>query len=316
MIDLSVVMITYNHEKYIAKAIQSVLGQRTKYTYELLIGDDHSKDGTVDEISTVLHDSKVEIHFYQREKNIGMVNNELDLLLRAKGRYIAILEGDDYWTDMCKLDKCLDWLEEHGSMCAVYHDCVVVDENDRVYAEHFWDSVRREYSVRDYNNYCLPGQTGTIVFRNIMNRVDLKLIKDIRFLPGDRIMPLLFLRYGGIGYLKDRMSAYRCVTKEGEETWSSQHMLNPKERYFNMAKGTLEAEELGRRLGVRVHLQEVRSLNAAISLVTGVRYRKKNYIEIFWEISKLSPNKLLFWIEQIFFIPRCIIGHKKWIQLR
>lgn len=316
MVDLSVVMITYNHEKYIAKAIQSVLEQQTKYTFELLIGDDHSKDGTVEEIKKAVKNLNIDTSIFQREKNLGMINNEMDLFLRAKGKYIAILEGDDYWTDVCKIEKCLNWLQKHDTMCAVYHDCSVVDENDKVCAEHFWDSVERKYSVRDYNNYRLPGQTGTIVFRNVMKEVDLNILRNVRNLPGDRIMPLFFLHFGGIGYLKDTMSAYRCITKDGGETWSSQHMLDPEERYLNMAKGTLEAEEIGQQLGVRVHLQEVRSLNAAISLVTGVRYRKKNFIEIFWKISKISSNKILFWIEQLFFIPRCIIGHRKWIQLR
>ncbi|MCR5747047.1 MAG: glycosyltransferase, partial [Lachnospiraceae bacterium] len=110
MIKVSVIVATYNQEKYIAKTLESVVSQKTDFKYEVLVGDDASKDGTgriVKEFGKKYPDI---IRPIVREKNIGAYRNFLDLLKRAKGEYLALLEGDDYWVDEEKLKKQVSFL--------------------------------------------------------------------------------------------------------------------------------------------------------------------------------------------------------------
>src|ERR1700739_2391661 len=108
---ISVCMITYNHEKYIAQAIESVLAQKTNFPVELVIGDDYSTDSTrkICLDYKKKHPDILKLRF--PDKNMGMMPNFIANLKECDSRYIALLEGDDYWTDPYKLQKQFDFLE-------------------------------------------------------------------------------------------------------------------------------------------------------------------------------------------------------------
>lgn len=105
-------MMTYNHEKYIAQAIESVLAQKTEYSFELLIGNDKSTDNTASVVQTLAKTDK-RITLIDRKENIGLHRNIADLIKLAKGKYIALLEGDDFWTISDKLQRQVKYLEEN-----------------------------------------------------------------------------------------------------------------------------------------------------------------------------------------------------------
>jgi len=108
---VSVCMITYNHENFIKDAIEGILMQKTSFPIELIIGEDCSTDNTR-KIVKDYEEKYPEIIFAQySEKNLGMINNFLNVLQAARGKYIALCEGDDYWTDPLKLQKQVDFLE-------------------------------------------------------------------------------------------------------------------------------------------------------------------------------------------------------------
>jgi glycosyltransferase involved in cell wall biosynthesis len=100
---VSVIILTYNHEKYVGEAVNSVLEQEFDGPCELLIGDDASKDETPRIIESIEDRPNWVINRILREENVGMQLNFLDLLERASGKYIAFCDGDDYWTDSNKL---------------------------------------------------------------------------------------------------------------------------------------------------------------------------------------------------------------------
>ncbi|MCF6185625.1 MAG: glycosyltransferase, partial [Bacteroidales bacterium] len=108
---VSILMLTYNHEKFIAQAIESVLMQKVSFNYELIIGDDCSQDNTQKIIREYQKKHPDIIKPVLRTKNIGANNNFVDIFKKATGKYIALLEGDDYWTDPNKLQKQVDFLE-------------------------------------------------------------------------------------------------------------------------------------------------------------------------------------------------------------
>lgn len=112
---VSVVMITYGHEKYIRQAIEGVLMQQGDFDLELVIANDCSPDNTDAVVQDVLshHSNAHWIRYVRHEKNIGMMPNFIFALQQAKGNYIALCEGDDFWTDPLKLQKQVDFLEEN-----------------------------------------------------------------------------------------------------------------------------------------------------------------------------------------------------------
>ena len=99
---LSVIMLTYNHEKYIAQAIEGVLMQQTDFKFELIVANDHSTDATESVIKKYREKYPDIIKGFNNEKNLGPKINYIKAFKETKGIYIASCEGDDYWTDIRK----------------------------------------------------------------------------------------------------------------------------------------------------------------------------------------------------------------------
>jgi len=108
---LSVAMITYNHEQFIGQAIESVLAQKVNFDYELVIGEDCSTDGTRAVILDFQRRHPDRIFPLLRERNLGGPRNFLGTLAACRGKYLALLEGDDYWICTGKLQRQVDFLE-------------------------------------------------------------------------------------------------------------------------------------------------------------------------------------------------------------
>lgn len=115
-IQVSVLVLTYNHEKYIKQALESILSQRTDFRYEILLNDDCSSDATR-EILRQNYKGKIKAVF--QKKNIGATKSSYMLAMKAKGKYIITLEGDDYWTCPYKLQRMYDFLEQNPQYMGV-----------------------------------------------------------------------------------------------------------------------------------------------------------------------------------------------------
>src|SRR5438132_1821213 len=100
---LSVMMITYNHERFIAQALDSILAQRVNFDYEIVIGEDCSTDGTRDILMDFHRRYPDRIVLLLRDHNLGVMRNFEATLGACRGRYLALLEVDDYWTSENKL---------------------------------------------------------------------------------------------------------------------------------------------------------------------------------------------------------------------
>src|ERR1039458_7372440 len=144
---LSVLMITYNHERFIAQAIESVLAQRVNFDYEIVIGEDCSTDRTRAIIMDFHRRHPCRIVPLFRDQNIGASRNLEATLATCRGRYLALLEGDDYWTCDEKLQRQVDFLDSKPDCAICCHRVKFLDETGSAYAE----------LVR-----CLPGGTYTI----------------------------------------------------------------------------------------------------------------------------------------------------------
>lgn len=111
--DFSVLMITYNHAHFIEQAVQSVLAQQFNGSLQIVIGVDKSTDDTLIKCQQLQLAYPDKIHLLVHDTNVGMFQNFMQVLKHCAGKYIAILEGDDYWIDPTKLQRQFAYFESH-----------------------------------------------------------------------------------------------------------------------------------------------------------------------------------------------------------
>ena len=218
---VSVLMLVYNQENTFARALNSVLSQKCDFSYEILIGNDCSTDKS-GEIIKSYAEKYPNIRYFERENNLGVTRNAYELIIEARGKYIASCEGDDFWTDEKKLQKQVDFLESHPSYVGCSHDVLLTNEKGVVYSKKnpSWISKKRDYSYKDFKGLYLPGQSGSIVKRNVF-KDDPALIYKASPSIGDRTTVLLCFPYGKFYRFKDKMSCYTLPLNDKARTVTS-----------------------------------------------------------------------------------------------
>jgi len=207
---ISVCLVTFDHAAFIREAIDSVLAQMGDYTCEIIVGDDCSTDGTTDIVLAYQRMHAECIRVLLADENLGRFtgNGRLNLIrtLRAcRGKYIATLEGDDYWTSKDKLQAQVGFLETHSLYAGSCHRAKVVGADVAV------DRVFRSFSgndleVEDTLDTLAAWHTSTFVFR----RACLELPPwFLNVIVGDRAMFAIVAGKGLIRAFPHVMSAYR-----------------------------------------------------------------------------------------------------------
>jgi glycosyltransferase involved in cell wall biosynthesis len=204
---VSICCITYNHEKYIKDALEGFLAQKTDFPLEIVIGEDNSTDGT----KLVLQDYKIRnpelFNVHCREQNIGVVPNFSATIRACKGKYIALCEGDDYWTDPLKLQKQVDFLEKHPECNICFHETLAVYGDSSVEqatrTNHKGNTI---FNYRDLYRNCMI-QTCSVVFQN--QNLDDYLENSAGLRIGDWPLFAYLAQSGDIGFLDEVMSVYR-----------------------------------------------------------------------------------------------------------
>jgi glycosyltransferase involved in cell wall biosynthesis len=133
-IKVSVVVLTYNHELYIAKALDSILSQEVDFELQIIVADDGSQDRTLSIVDAFAAEYPDKFLVLKKETNQGVKNNVFTCIERISGEYIAILDGDDYWVDNHKLKKQVEFLIENQDFNGVFHDAQIIhiDEAQKV----------------------------------------------------------------------------------------------------------------------------------------------------------------------------------------
>ncbi|WP_312343524.1 glycosyltransferase family 2 protein [Chryseobacterium binzhouense] len=220
---VSVVMITYGHEKYIEESINGVLSQVLNGKIELLISDDRSPDDTESIVNKIIseHPNGSWIKYIKHIENKGAIPNFAWSISQAKGKYIAICEGDDYWTDPLKLQKQVDFLEQNPDFVLCFHPVKILNLDGTI-VDDFITKVPDNYSERktlaENPNYI---HTPSVMFRNITE----KYINSIEFQNtpiGDYFLYMALTKFGKIGFLNDVMAVYRY----GVGIYSSEKKIN------------------------------------------------------------------------------------------
>ena len=209
---VSVVMITYKHEQFIAKAIEGVLMQKCDFEVELIIADDCSPDKTEEKVFQIIknHPKNSWIKYTKHKTNKGMISNFNWALNQCKGKYIALCEGDDYWTDPLKLQKQVDFLEANEEYSACGHTAKVLYENTGR-EELYPDITENKTCTYQHTIEKWIMTTASIVFRNNIEVFDKmeKIYSYRNIISGDQILLATLGHIGDILIMHEAMSVYR-----------------------------------------------------------------------------------------------------------
>lgn len=202
---VSVCVVTYNHESYLAQCLDSLVMQQTNFAFEVIVGEDCSTDSTRKILREYEQKYPGIIKPIYHHRNVGAARNLFaHCLLMAKGKYIAICDGDDYWTDPLKLQRQVDFLEAHPGCVLSFHRVKQVDQHDRLLQQQETTTEIRFYSWEDILHISIP--TLSVVFRNCIAHYPDEVYQAKS---GDTFLFGMLSRYGGAADLGFIGASYR-----------------------------------------------------------------------------------------------------------
>jgi glycosyltransferase involved in cell wall biosynthesis len=221
---VSVVVTTYNHAEYIKECLDSILMQETSFHYEIVIGEDQSSDDTrrICQDYAVKHPDKIKL-FLRERKDVIKINgnatgrfNFVESLKVCQGKYIALCEGDDYWSDPLKLKKQVEFLEANEDCVAshTWHSHLVegkdgwtlkeAPRNNHGFSDETYASVERILKNK------LRIKSRTVMFRNVVEELPEK-FKEVPY--GDISFSIFLGKFGKYGFINESTAVYRIHNK-------------------------------------------------------------------------------------------------------
>ena len=319
---VSILCITYNHGNYISEALESFLMQKTDFKYEVLIHDDASTDKTADIIrqyegkypDLIKPIYQIENQFSKGGK-VGSINRD-----RAIGKYYALCEGDDYWSDPYKLQKQVDFLEKNPDYSLCTHATLVVDSDSKKTISTTRPSLKnQDFSIEEV----IEGgggffATNSMVYRSDMGSIRPDFYYKNKFSFGDYQLMILLAMIGKVYYIDEFMSVYRTNVPG---SWTSRNRLDTKKSvnhyqevntmldmvnketkylYNDIIKKTKEKNEFG----LLIHQ---RKLKEAKSGIFKKHYNSLDFkSKILINLKYYSPNVY----KKLFFIKRKVFNAK------
>lgn len=283
---VSVLMITYGHEKYIKQAIEGVLMQKGNFDLQFIISNDCSPDNTDKIIQNLfkLYPNTSLIEYINNEKNLGIMPNFLKAHSRCKGKYIAICEGDDYWIDPLKLQKQIDFFEDNTRLGLVYTGLKSYNEDLKIFSENILNYVSDR-------NLIIPSLliTKYIEFCTVM--INAKLLSDVLqilkpellndAIIGDTRIILECAYKSEIGFISEVTTVYRIVQGSASHPLSIKRTLATVKDTYNCRKFFINRNFLDKRmLGVAL-------CNYNKGLI-GKSYEEKKYLNVLLLLSNLN----------------------------
>lgn len=251
---VNVLLVTYNHERFIRQAVESILMQRFDGEIEILVADDKSTDATVAIIRTYQQtDARFSFRYLKSPRNLGITRNYERGFAACTTEYVAVLEGDDYWTDPCKLDKQVRFLDAHRECVACSSNYIVFEEAPKRFTPRVPQLEGWEYlSSRSLIGDNVIGNFSTCTYRTSALRLVPPSLFTIKAY--DWALHITLGQFGLIGFLREPMSVYRMHAKGSWSLLTHQQKLAEQLAllpfYDRATGGTFHAEfeELGRQL--------------------------------------------------------------------
>ena len=205
---LDVLIVTYNHKNYISQALDGVLMQKTNFNFNIVVGDDCSTDGTIEILKEYEKKFPGRLNVIYQKKNLGPHHedrNILTMIKNARSKYVALLDGDDYWTDESKLQVQVDFLENNPDFNICTHQ-VQIDKEGQISKNEIFAITKEVSTMNDLlvNNFIF---SCTSVFRMPTEKLP-HWFKDA--MPGDYpLMIWVLQKKGKIKYIPKTMACYR-----------------------------------------------------------------------------------------------------------
>jgi glycosyltransferase involved in cell wall biosynthesis len=207
MVKVSALIITFNQERFIAQAIEGFLRQETDFPCELVIADDGSTDGTRDVIRRYWQRHRDRLRVLLNRHTIGCGRTKVHAYRACRGQYVALLDGDDYWTSPDKLQRQADWLDRCPDCALCFHSVRLV-----------WDGASREpvllrppgckgrYTLRDLLRGNFIASCAAMYRKGVFNEFPAwSFVMPI----SDWTQHVLHAQHGAIGYIDEPMAVYR-----------------------------------------------------------------------------------------------------------
>jgi glycosyltransferase involved in cell wall biosynthesis len=299
---VSVLMLTYNHAPYIAQAIDSVLLQKTNFPYELLIGEDCSTDGTGAIVEKYAHKYPSFIRVISGSENIGALGNIVRITSAARGKYMATLEGDDFWSDQSKLQKQVDFLEQNPEYGLAHSDVNQFYEISKIVIENFNAKNNILIPEGDIFNELLDPEkyiikTPTALFRkNLHDRyVEYNVIKEKGWGVADLFTWLSMARFTKVKYFPHALATYRVLPESAGSSRDLRKKLSMHQSVY----------------GIRLHFIEKYGCPDAIRKKVSAFY----VAALSRDASKLKDNTIAEWVSNYARDQRVHLGIKSKIYL-
>lgn len=298
---VSIICLTYNHEKYIQEALDGFVNQRTSFDYEIIVHDDASTDGTQKIVK------EFEKKYPKLFNNIYQTENQhskrkpvfRSLLQKAKGKYIAICEGDDYWIDVEKLEKQVSILEANPDCAACCCNELVIDGDGKPFKSQslYYEAhdVKHDVSYL-YDNCKFSHTAGLLIKKSIYpHDDDEKSNAYFKFRAnGDMKWAALIAANGKMYHIAETMAVYRCVLKGGD-SWSARNFgkninldtYNQLENIRNYFK-----EYYGFEISYQGYYNRLTKSAIIFCLKKPSHENRDIAKKLFW----VTPHKLRFWL--------------------
>lgn len=220
---VSIASTAYNHERYIERALNSILVQETNFKFEIIIGEDCSSDKTRRIIERYRRRYPEIIRPIYNERNIGLKENDYAVRRRLRGKYRALLEGDDYWLLKDKLQRQVDFLEKNPEYSAITGEFITINGSGKVIprAHDQIYSKTEIYDIGEVEKWLMPSNTLSLLHRNIYREWNEYMINEYKnsSILGDRKLHMLLTMYGNIYHSKDVVSV-RTFRPEEENSFN------------------------------------------------------------------------------------------------
>jgi len=289
---LSICCITYNHGPFIATTLDNFLNQKVNFDYEIIIGEDCSKDNTREVLLKYQAAYPDKIKLLLHQENVGMINNFMSVLNAATGQYIAICEGDDYWIDPNKLQTQVDFLDANPDFTLTCHSIYNLLPNGIQEKNQFTPAVDMEVDEA-YIAKSSFINTLSVVLRN----------KEKLYFPdwlhqspvADYPFFLLHISAGKVKYFSKTMAVYR-IHQGG--AWTSLKEIDALKAYLFVLDNLLN-EDLGAQARKNLNERRRKMLDKIISYLLYTRNTIvfheiiNRYSEAFPELKSLAAKKTL-----------------------
>lgn len=265
---VSICCITYNHENYIREALEGFLMQKTTFPIEIIIHDDASTDKTAEIVKEYASKyPKIITPIFQtvNQYSQGIKPWPNFVFPLARYKYIALCDGDDYWTDPYKLQKQVDFLEEYTEYNICFHNVKVYTENENRFVT---DYITRDVDETTDIYELAKGNfmhTTSVVFRNLIKEFPTEFKKSP---VGDYFLHMLNAEHGKIKKLNDSMAVYR-VHDNG--VWSNKNNDKLILMYLDLMIHYFKDEKVVKILKTRKY-----SILKGYKLINRVKFKIKN----------------------------------------